>query len=601
MSKEKSSCGPRRKLLAAPGSLWPVCYSSLVLLTHSYLIYRRFQAYTFYKATIVQPAGLFVVICLVAILTVLLVVASFLTFGASTNKFKQVVYGILKKELTYSGRSVYNGLKVGASALPALLHIASAYLLLMTSVLFISKGRQLHMPKDGKHKNLSLDVNFLTGDNLSYYDLSAISEASSSTNLELSNLLISIAVHSYTNTEIFWQSSRLFCLTYWLQGTVALLLHALSHFGFQTLLHQMREADIFILSEGILVTLYILGNVTLIASSWCVLYFGYTSIREKTCCFLKQLGCHAGLENDWVAYLPHGLALLSILIYVGCNAPIMYDYVSAYTTYHDRILVMHLTACVLYMLLSVTIWFLFTVKQDWKFQIDEHSLKRYVIVQNFHPFPLNNERHTSEECRTDDLQHVHFATQNGELRLPELSTEDNHSNTTASSTNEATSGSANGILNNKSFMKQRRNTSEQKVKFQEATKIVIETNLDSDLETTAESGNEYSDSGVFSGSTGSTESTDSSGKHLKVEAVSKDILQCSDETPVELRKAEKQIWSFACDPARRTHDSSTRQPPSCLSAASKQYVSSEVTPYSPRVVQNSYSVVPNSADLSSPV
>lgn len=402
----------------------------------------------------------------------------------------------------------------------------------------------------------------------------------------------------------------------------ALVLHILSHLGLQALYSQVFSGDVFILNVPFLTVLYIISNIVLFFSSWCVFHFGCGTVSEKIHCYLKQLGFHRDMQGDCVAYLPHALALVSILVYVACNGPIMYDYVTAYAYTKDKILIAHLTSCVIYMLLWVVLWFCFTVKQNWNFEIDEISLKRYVILQNRQRFSIECEAGATnsepecvpalpEERGSHDSNVEAEETFSTKLSSEDirLSNEDNISDSTTSTINAGcTPRSANGILTHKVYSKTKRIASEQKVKFQEATKIVIETNLDSDLDTIPESDTECADSAMFSGSGGSNDSTESPPIGAKKRPNSKDLIlnPKSIKLNSKLHKKRQRMWSSAEDLEHSRGSKSLAQDPARdrpLSALSEQYTSSHTAPYSPRniFVTNGHAHLFDNPEMSSAV
>lgn len=377
-----------------------------------------------------------------------------------------------------------------------------------------------------------------------------------STNLELANLILSLLICSHRTVSVFWLSNKLFTLIYWIQSIAAIMLHVLSYIGFKTLYSEMVTTDkptIFLLDNYALLLLYICSNLLLFVSSWCIFHFGYGVILEMIRNLLKKLGHHQGINSDCGAYLPHAMALGSILFYVACNAPIMYDYVSMYSETKDRVLIVHLIACVLYMLLWIVIWFAFTIKQNWNFEIHEINLKRYAVLQNRTRFFVDD--HVEDEQDENGGYPLHELQTGDKPTLPTSNcNDDNISNSTTSTNNGLTNRPAPGILAHKMYAKVRKKSSEQKVKFQEATKIVIETNLDSDLDTIPESDHtECDDSAMFSGSGGSNDSNDSPPRNQVIQ----DVYNNKPHRPVykDMILNPNNIQLLAADPSRRTWSS----------------------------------------------
>lgn len=330
-----------------------------------------------------------------------------------------------------------------------------------------------------------------------------------STNFELANLIIALLVYTYRMVAVFWKTCKLFSVIFWFQLLASIALHIMAYMGFSILYAELKSSlqneQIYLLSEEAVIMLYTFGNTVLFTSSWCVLHFGYGAVLDRINVYLRQIAPSKRPVEEFAVFLPHGLALISILFYIACNAPIMYDYVTMYSQTKNHILIIHLISCVIYMLFWISLWFAFTIKQNWNFKINDIALKRYAILQN-----------RGRSMFVEGAEHEHGevdAFNSGDVIDAQMDThansEDNLSNSTTSTYNGATPRSANGILLHKLQNRQKRKCSEQKVKFQEATRIVIETNLDSDLDTIPESDTERADSAMFSGSGGSNDSNES--------------------------------------------------------------------------------------------
>lgn len=423
-----------------------------------------------------------------------------------------------------------------------------------------------------------------------------------STHFELANFLIALVLCYYRTVSVFWQSNRVFAIIYWVQSVAAFALHLLSLLGFQIMFmgrSTVPEPESFILNDYALTSLYIISNGVLFISSWCVFHFGYGTVLEQIRNYLKQLSYHLGTEGGCGVYVPHTLALSFILVYVGCNAPIMYDYVTMYSFTTNKILIAHLTACVVYMLLWIILWFLFTVKQNWGFKLNEISLKRYAILQNRQrviPDP--------DEEVMGEAMHPHPEFSSIPIDESFTNSEDNLSNSTTSTINGGTPRSANGILllSHKIHSRQRRKTAEQKVQFQEATKIVIETNLDSDLDTIPESDAECADtipesdaecadSAMFSGSGGSNDSNGSrptgAVQHPNLNNLKKINNRDQILNPQTITNTNQRIWSSTGDLDElysSTHSPisiDNGRPRSVISDRCSNYIT---TPFSPRTL-----------------
>ena len=420
-----------------------------------------------------------------------------------------------------------------------------------------------------------------------------------STNFELANLVIALLVYSYRMVAVFWKTCQLFTVIFWFQLIASIALHILAYMGFSTLYAELRIAiqgeQIYLLGEEAIILLYIFGNAVLFTSSWCVLHFGYGAVLDRINTYLRQITPNKQPVGEFAVYLPHGLALISILLFIACNAPIMYDYVTMYSQTKSHILILHLISCVIYMLFWISLWFAFTIKQDWNFKINEIALKRYAILQNRDRSIFLDGEHHAEDVGSFNSGEIIDVQMD-----PHAHSEDNLSNSTTSTNNGVNSRLSNGILSHKVQSRQKRKSSEQKVKFQEATKIVIETNLDSDLDTIPESDTERADSAMFSGSGGSNDSNESQSTQQQnlASSFSKVIKPDSKElvlSPQNIRLLTQQeqnnhqqqrMWSSTGDlqqtsPRKATSDYTENVRPQSVMAQS--YTSNyERVPFSPR-------------------
>lgn len=309
---------------------------------------------------------------------------------------------------------------------------------------------------------------------------------------ELTNFIISLVIYSFKTISVFWSSHRKFTFVFGAQLIFSSIIHLLSYLGYMALyleLETNQTVDIQrLLTPTLLTFLYLLSNSFLFISSWCVFHFGYGIVLDQMKSYLKNLGYHHKLNSHCAPYLTHVLALFSILLFVICNGPIIYDYITAYRTpavadKKNWLLIVHLIACVLYMLFWIILWFTFTLLQQWDVNLDENFLKRYVILHNQTKYFLP--AHENDNS-TDQPKSSCFTSMTNKKDQTIQTGENSFSNSTASSLPGCmTPRSQSGSLNNQLQFRQKK-CQDQKVKFQTATKIIIETNVDSDLDTISE-------------------------------------------------------------------------------------------------------------------
>ena len=86
MSKRRLRAQSRLERFFLLTSLWPFCYSTVILLGHIYLIYQGAVRYTVYSQYLVPYSNFLLgVVCLVAILVPAIILSSFVRVGSYTN------------------------------------------------------------------------------------------------------------------------------------------------------------------------------------------------------------------------------------------------------------------------------------------------------------------------------------------------------------------------------------------------------------------------------------------------------------------------------------------------------------------------------------
>lgn len=86
MTKRRPSTQSRAERLLSLTTVWPVCYSTLVVIVHSYLIYQAVSRYKIYATAAPGEAGYhLVLLCIAALLLPVIVLLSFVKTGTYTN------------------------------------------------------------------------------------------------------------------------------------------------------------------------------------------------------------------------------------------------------------------------------------------------------------------------------------------------------------------------------------------------------------------------------------------------------------------------------------------------------------------------------------
>lgn len=86
MTKRRPSTQSRAERVLSLTTVWPVCYSTLVVIVHSYLIYQAVSRYKIYATAAPGEAGYhLVLLCIAALLLPVIVLLSFVKTGTYTN------------------------------------------------------------------------------------------------------------------------------------------------------------------------------------------------------------------------------------------------------------------------------------------------------------------------------------------------------------------------------------------------------------------------------------------------------------------------------------------------------------------------------------
>lgn len=86
MTKRRVASQSRLERLGLLTSAWPICYSTIVLLSHSYLVYLGVKRYLIYNTILPEVSAYHLVtLCIAALLVPVIVVLSFLRLGSYTN------------------------------------------------------------------------------------------------------------------------------------------------------------------------------------------------------------------------------------------------------------------------------------------------------------------------------------------------------------------------------------------------------------------------------------------------------------------------------------------------------------------------------------
>ena len=241
---------------------------------------------------------------------------------------------------------------------------------------------------------------------------------------EFINFIFALLCFSLRYPAVFWHTSKPFSLLF----SVHLVLnsaHALFTFCSMAVLYKVQvnsmwftEVSLVVPRAGVL-GLHIVGGALIFFASLSVFNYGFShyllarqvALKQRYLQLLQQRGQLQQQQTSYPdkqllslpngccqGYAPHMAATGFLVAIVLCRAPLVYDCVSVYRNYSgfaDRMLLSSLLCDVIYMLFWIILWFCFTLRQSWTFQIisltaiGEENLQ-LMFYQNEHiPQPQN--------------------------------------------------------------------------------------------------------------------------------------------------------------------------------------------------------------------
>ncbi|KAK3601392.1 hypothetical protein CHS0354_037712 [Potamilus streckersoni] len=129
------------------------------------------------------------------------------------------------------------------------------------------------------------------------------------------------------------------------------------------------------LGSSAVMALYIIGGIILILSTMAVYDYGACYFQEKfqiidqkhhPDTYKKQT---IVVKSGCQGYKTHILAIVALIIMALFKGPILYDLVGLYKVAKDSLVLTCVIVDVCYMVMWITLWTVFTLKQEWKFRI----------------------------------------------------------------------------------------------------------------------------------------------------------------------------------------------------------------------------------------
>lgn len=197
---------------------------------------------------------------------------------------------------------------------------------------------------------------------------------------EFVNYILVLIIYSLRYAAVYWYTNITFSTVFAFVMLVTTLHNVFAYCGmgilykFSINIHALDNISL-VLSHTSVMVLYLLSCAVMFCSTLAIFNYGYCHYVE--CCrkFLKlhfptyaryiakmPVGCHG--------YIPHLLATMSLVMYVGLRAPIVYDYVSVYRVTGFPIVLTCIVMDAVYMMVWIGLWLAFTIKQSWDFKVN---------------------------------------------------------------------------------------------------------------------------------------------------------------------------------------------------------------------------------------
>ncbi len=154
-----------------------------------------------------------------------------------------------------------------------------------------------------------------------------------------------------------------------------------------------------VLSPGAGLFLYLIASLMMFVSAISLFNYGYLHYNEAHKTFMKRHKKSGRLSPSPVGcegYIPHTFATVTLVIFVALRGAIVYDNVTLYRTFNLKIALVSIVMDVSYMLIWISTWFCFTIKQEWSFKIlaytfhSEGSVTDIFTIQNNHARDTTN-------------------------------------------------------------------------------------------------------------------------------------------------------------------------------------------------------------------
>ena len=161
-------------------------------------------------------------------------------------------------------------------------------------------------------------------------------------------------------------------------------------------------------SAGII--LYLLASSVMFLSAISIFNYGYLHYNEAHKTFLRRHQKSGRLSpppTGCQGYFPHTIATVSLVLFITLRGPMVYDSVTLYRNFNHPIALASIVFDVSYMLIWISLWFCFTIKQEWSFKILAFTVHSSVSVSDMYTIQNDHTRGSTNSLNGSSLPNGH--------------------------------------------------------------------------------------------------------------------------------------------------------------------------------------------------
>ncbi len=204
---------------------------------------------------------------------------------------------------------------------------------------------------------------------------------------------------------VFWYSKMIFSLIFSFMLLLATAHYVVSYciaalfYKLTVNLDSVTPNLQMVLSPSVGIVLFLLADTVMFLSAISIFNYGYLHYNEAHKKFLRshqKSGRLSPPPTGCQGYFPHTIATASLVLFVALRGAMVYDSVTVYRNLSHNVALASIVFDVSYMLIWISLWFCFTIKQEWSFKILAFrfptglSLSEIYTIQNDHTLSTNS-------------------------------------------------------------------------------------------------------------------------------------------------------------------------------------------------------------------